>query len=91
MMEGILELDDIEVRSIMTPRTQIVLLDLEAPQEDKWCLMAKSGHSHFPVYQGTRDNVVGIDSVKALWAESSLRAKHVCRTFSRIRFSCREP
>lgn len=75
MVEGVLELDELSVRDIMTPKSQVVYLDIEDSDEHNWRRIAASGHSHFPVYQNNRDNVVGVVSVKALWANLSLAGK----------------
>jgi len=81
MVEGVLRLDDRPVTGIMTRRTRIVWLNIGDSDEANWGKIATSGHSHFPVYEGTRDNVIGMVSVKALWAtvaaglSSSLRAQ----------------
>lgn len=72
MVEGILDLDTQTVEDLMTPRARIVWLSLDDPDEENWRRIAGSGHSHFPVYEKTRDNVVGMVSVKALWANLSL-------------------
>ena len=76
MVEGVLDLDEQTVDDLMTPRAQIIWLNMDDEPENNWRKIAGSGHSHFPVYQGIRDNVVGMVSVKALWANISL-AGHV--------------
>ncbi len=71
MVEGVLRLDERPVTEIMTRRTKIVWLNLGDTEEMNWRKIVASGHSHFPVYEGTRDNVVGMVSVKALWANAA--------------------
>jgi putative hemolysin len=75
MLEGVLRLDQLYVRSIMTPRPRIVWINLDDPDELNWRKIVGSGHSHFPVFQEQRDNVVGMLSVKALWANKALADK----------------
>jgi putative hemolysin len=72
MLEGVLELDEKCARDLMTPKARIVYLNLADDPETQWRRIAASGHSFFPVYQDNRDNVVGVVSVKALWANLSL-------------------
>ena len=72
MMEGILELDEQSAASLMTPRSHVVSLNLDDTEEKNWRRIIASGHSEFPVFQGTQDNLIGIVSVKALWANLSL-------------------
>lgn len=75
MFEGVLKLDQLTVGDLMTPRVQIVWIDIDEPDESKWRKVAGSGHSHFPVFQGKEDNVIGLLSVKSLWANISLANK----------------
>lgn len=71
MVEGVLRLDERPVTEIMTRRARIVWLNVADPDELNWRKIVASGHSHFPVYEGSRDNVVGMVSVKALWANAA--------------------
>lgn len=72
MVAGVLELDSLPVTALMTPRPKIVFLNLDDPEEANWRKIVASGHSHFPVFQGTRDQVVGVVAVKALWAQHAI-------------------
>jgi len=75
MFEGVLKLDQLTVGDLMTPRVRIVWIDVDEPDENNWRKIAGSGHSHFPVFQGKEDNIIGLLSVKALWANLSLTHK----------------
>lgn len=68
MVEGVLELDDLVAADVMIPKNQIIWVDLDEPDSENEKLMAESGHTHFPAYRDTRDNVLGMISVKSLWA-----------------------
>jgi putative hemolysin len=72
MIQGVLRLDQLPVTAIMTPRPKIVFLNIEDPEEVNWRKIVASGHSHFPVYQDNRDQVLGMVAVKALWAHSAI-------------------
>ncbi|HEY1764052.1 MAG TPA: hemolysin family protein, partial [Opitutaceae bacterium] len=72
MVEGVLSLDNLPVTAIMTPRTKIVFLNIDENEDSNWRKIVTSGHSYFPVYQKNRDQVVGMVSVKALWAHSAI-------------------
>jgi len=72
MVEGVLRLDQLPVTAIMTPRPKIVFLNIGDPEEVNWRKIVASGHSHFPVYQDNRDQVLGMVAVKALWAHSAI-------------------
>lgn len=68
MVEGVLELDDLVAGDVMTPKNSIVWIDLDDSDEENAEKIMASGHSHFPAHRGTRDNVLGMISVKMLWA-----------------------
>lgn len=72
MVAGVLELDQLPVTALMTPRPKIVFLNYDDPEEVNWRKIVSSGHSYFPVFQGNRDQVVGMVAVKALWAHSAI-------------------
>jgi putative hemolysin len=72
MVEGVLELDQLAVTALMTPRPKIVFLNIDDSDEVNWRKIVASGHSYFPVYQGSRDQVLGMVAVKALWAHSAI-------------------
>jgi putative hemolysin len=72
MIEGVLRLDQLPVTAIMAPRPKIVFLNIDDPEDVNWRKIVASGHSHFPVYQDNRDQVLGMVAVKALWAHSAI-------------------
>lgn len=72
MVAGVLELDQLPVTALMTPRPKIVFLNIDDPDEVNWRRIVASGHSYFPVFQGNRDQVLGMVAVKALWAHSAI-------------------
>jgi putative hemolysin len=72
MVEGVLELDEQTAAELMTPRSRVAWLDLNDLDEVNWRRMAAAGHSDYPVFEGNRDNIRGMVSVKSLWANISL-------------------
>ena len=72
MVERALALDRKCVGDLMTPRARIVWLNVADANEVNWRKIVASGHTYFPVYEGKRDNVVGMVSLKALWANLAL-------------------
>jgi len=54
------------VRSLMTPRTQVVAVEVSRPFAEMVQVVTASGFSRIPVYQGTLDNIVGILHVRDL-------------------------
>lgn len=72
MVEGVLDLDEQSAAELMTPRSRVTWLDLDDKDEVNWRRIAGAGHSDYPVFQGTHDNIRGIVSVKSLWANVSM-------------------
>lgn len=68
MVESVLAFDQRPVRDIMTPREKLVFLNKDDSHEAVWHKIVVSGHSHYPVYEGSRDRVTGVVSVKAIYA-----------------------
>lgn len=68
MIEGVLDLPDRNLRSIMTPRTEVIWLDLDDPPMKMLETISQSGHSRFPVARGDIDQVAGIVQTKDVLA-----------------------
>lgn len=66
MVERVLRLGDRRLSSIMTPRPEIVWLDLNEPMEANRQKIVNSVHTRFPVCQGTPDDVLGVVQVTDL-------------------------
>jgi magnesium and cobalt transporter len=66
MIEGVLGVDDMQVRDIMIPRTQVVMLERDASQDVLLRTIVQCGHSRFPVIGDGRDEVIGILLAKDL-------------------------
>ena len=68
MVKGIFDLGDRRVESLMTPRPDVIALDLDDPDEENLRKMILSGRSKFPAFQGNLDTIVGMVSVKNVLA-----------------------
>jgi CBS domain containing-hemolysin-like protein len=64
MIQAILDLPETIVKEVMVPRIDTVFLEAGASRAELLACMAGSGHSRFPVYAETIDNVIGILYVK---------------------------
>lgn len=69
MVESIFRLDDRPLEAMMTPRLDIVWLDVNAPPEENRRLMEKSNFSRFPVCDRDLDHVLGIVHAKDLLSD----------------------
>ncbi|MBV5262348.1 HlyC/CorC family transporter, partial [Synechococcus moorigangaii CMS01] len=70
MIRGVMRLADRDVRSIMTPRKEVVWLDLDEPPAAMLRTIAQSGHSRFPIARGDLERVVALVQTKDLLAQS---------------------
>jgi magnesium and cobalt transporter len=66
MLEGVLEVSDLQVRDIMVPRAQMVSIRRDDPPARILPAVVESGHSRFPVMDEDRDDIVGILLAKDL-------------------------
>lgn len=60
MLKGVLQVSQMQVREVMIPRSQMVVLDSDAPMQELLAAIIECGHSRFPVIGEDRDEVMGI-------------------------------
>jgi magnesium and cobalt transporter len=66
MLTGVLEVSETQVREVMVPRSQMVVIDIDDPFNETLKMIVESGHSRFPVIGEDRDEVLGILLAKDL-------------------------
>jgi len=76
MIEGVFETRELAVRDIMIPRAQMVGIDYDLRLDEVLAAVVESGHSRYPVFGETRDEVVGI-----LLAKDLLKFTNALNTF----------
>ncbi len=59
-----LELSDLWVRDIMTPRAEVIALDADTEFAKNWDLALKTKHTRFPLVKGHLDNAIGLVHIK---------------------------
>ena len=69
MIEGVIDLGDAYVSQIMTPRTDMHMVQVDTPWDQLLSEVIESGHTRIPVYDKTRDDIVGILYSKDLLPE----------------------
>lgn len=69
MIENVLELSESRADEIMTPRTDLVAIEVNADLPTVLETIKKAGHSRIPVYEENIDNIVGLIYAKDLLAE----------------------
>jgi magnesium and cobalt transporter len=70
MIEGVLQVSDMQVRDIMIPRGQMIVLEHSNSFAEIIEIITESGHSRFPVIDDDKDDVVGILLAKDLLQRS---------------------
>ena len=68
MIEGALQVSDMQVRDIMIPRVQMIMVKNSAEPKDILNVVLESGHSRFPVIGDDADEILGILMAKDLLA-----------------------
>ena len=66
MIEGVLQVSDIQVRDIMIPRSQMDMIDISHPPEKFIPFIIQTAHSRFPVIEDDKNDVSGILLAKDL-------------------------
>lgn len=66
MMEGVLQVTEMQVRDIMIPRSQMIVGKGDNTPEELLPIVIESGHSRFPIIGDSRDEIAGILMAKDL-------------------------
>ena len=79
IIEGAMQVSDMQVRDIMVPRAQMDVIDVDDPPEQIVETVIEAAHSRFPVVGDSKDDVIGI-----------LLAKELLRYFAGKEFALRD-
>lgn len=66
MIEGVLQVSEMQVRDIMIPRSQMVVVEMDATADEILSTVVESAHSRFPAVGDSKDEIVGILLAKDL-------------------------
>lgn len=81
MVESIFRFGDRQLRSIMTPRTEIIWLDINSSEEDIRDTIHQSAHSRLPVCDGAVDRVLGVvaakDFLSHCWSDKPIQLREM--------------
>src|SRR6059058_5158501 len=84
IISGIVRLADRPVREVMTPRTEVDWIDVDATEDEVRAALIDTVHSRIPVAQGSVENVVGVIQTRDVMAAQlegrPIDLKHLCRT-----------
>jgi magnesium and cobalt transporter len=79
MIEGVLQVSEMQVRDVMIPRSQMDMIDVAESPETFIPFVIETAHSRFPVSEDNKDNVIGV-----------LLAKDLLRFYAGENFNVRE-
>ncbi len=79
MIEGVLQVSEMQVRDVIIPRSQMDMIDVAESPEAFIPFVIETAHSRFPVFEDNKDNVIGV-----------LLAKDLLRFYAGENFNVRE-
>ncbi len=66
MLEGVIRMASMSAGDVMVPAPRMDLIDIDAPYDQLLHVVIETGHSRFPVFEGERENIIGILMAKDL-------------------------
>ncbi len=83
MIQGVEELSLTSVKEVMIPRIDVDFINIEVSQNELLEKITESGHSRFPVYKDSIDNVIGVlyvkDLIKCFSANEKIELEKIIR------------
>ncbi|TAN12137.1 MAG: HlyC/CorC family transporter [Rhizobiaceae bacterium] len=83
MITAIMRLSDRTVRAVMTPRTDVDMIDLKLPDAELRRILLAAKHSHLPAFEGNPDEILGVIVLREMVESLSRRKKLDLRPFVR--------
>ena len=77
LLESVFKFGDKEVREVMTPRTEMVLVSNNSTIQQFLKIIATHTHTRYPVFKQTADNIIGIISAKDVLKSMSVLDQHL--------------
>ncbi|HEL1640453.1 hemolysin family protein [Streptococcus suis] len=70
MLQGVFSLDELMAREVMVPRTDAFMVDIEDDTDTIIAAILKQNFSRIPVYDGDKDNIIGLIHTKKILSEA---------------------
>ncbi len=77
VVTNVINLDQVSVGEVMTPRTDMVAVPVDATVDEAKSLMLDHGHLRLPVYEETLDQIIGILLARDLWEADRRGVSHI--------------
>jgi len=84
VMSGVVRLADRPIREVMTPRTEVDWLDIDATREDIHRLLIESQHSRFPVAEHSVDDIRGVVQSRDIVGGDMLDLRKLMRPLEKV-------
>ena len=83
MIQGVEDLSKTSVKEVMIPRIDVDFISSDTKKDELFKKLVSSGHSRFPVYTESIDNVIGVlyvkDIIKCLAENREINLKEIAR------------
>ena len=66
MLERVIRMESMTAADAMVAASRMDMLDVDAPYEELLATVIRTAHSRFPVYEGSRENIIGVLLAKNL-------------------------
>lgn len=66
-VDNVLDLGDKDAEAVMTPRTDVVFLDIDDPLEENLDIIRQYKYTRYPICKGNRDHIIGFVHIKDLY------------------------
>jgi len=73
LLKSAIEFYELEVSDILTPRVDVISIDIESSIDEIKSAFQKSGFTRLPVYRDTVDNIIGIINIKDFFYNTSIK------------------
>ena len=77
VVSNVIRLDEVSVGEVMTPRTDMVAVPIDATVEDAKGVMLDEGHLRLPVFEGNLDSIAGVLLARDLWRADREGVTHI--------------
>ena len=88
---NVFNFNDIEVSNVLTPKKQVVMLDIRDYLKENILKIKKSKYSRFPVYKKKKDKIIGILNVKDLVLQhkekEEINLKSIIRPITKVSYN----
>ena len=64
LISSALQFGEVTVESVLTPRVDLVAVDISSSLEDILAVIKTTNHSRLPVYEGSVDNIIGVLQIR---------------------------